>query len=348
MNGKELTVKLSDMQTKFGKALPSYCGFNQEHMIRTVLTEVQKSQSLLKCTFNSIAQSTLEACSLGLLPNSVQGLAYLVPFGDKCQLIPGYKGLIKLAMQSPHVDSVSAECVFDTDKIDIGLGLNPYLTHVPNFANPEKGKLVGAYAVANMSNGKPVFKYLPKWRIDEIRAKSKAGKSGPWVTDYESMAQKTAIKALMKILPLESDKIELAALKSEDGSAGFKYDLDADGWEYVDGEEQEDTGAKRLNEKFSGVSDESKPKKRRTPKKAIEKLEKSHEEVTLLEVEGGDGKAATNLEGYELAVSQLRARQQDKNALKSFYQINEPVWAKELGPDASNELGEIYDDLVNS
>ena len=198
MDGKELTVKLGDMQTKFAKALPSYCGFNQEHMIRTVLTEVQKSQKLMKCTFNSIVQAALEACSLGLLPNSVQGLAYLVPYHDKCQLIPGYKGLIKLAMQSPHVDSVFAECVFSNDKLEVEFGLNPKLVHLPNLINPEKGEFVGAYAVANITNGKPVFRYLPKWKINEIKAKSKAGNSGPWVSDYDSMAMKTAIKALME------------------------------------------------------------------------------------------------------------------------------------------------------
>ena len=55
MDGKELVVKLDDMKPKFANALPSYCGFNQDHVIRTVLTEVQKSPNLMKCTFNSIA-----------------------------------------------------------------------------------------------------------------------------------------------------------------------------------------------------------------------------------------------------------------------------------------------------
>jgi len=348
MDGKQLVVKLDEMKPKFANALPSYCGFNQDHVIRTVLTEVQKSPNLMKCTFNSIAQAALEACSLGLLPNSVQGLAYLVPYGDKCQLIPGYKGLIKLALQSPHVNSVNAHCVYSYDKLEVEFGLIPKLIHVPNVTNPEKGEFIGAYAVANMANGDPVFRYLPKWRIDEIKAKSKAGKGGPWVSDYESMAMKTAIKSLMKVLPLEMDKIELAALKAEDGSAGFEYDLDAEDWEYVDGEEQEDTETKKLNEKFSGQSGKSKSKNQKNQKTETEKLEKSHQEVTLLQVEGEDGEMVSNLSGIELARSELRAKKDDKEGLKAFYQLNEPKWAKELGPEHSNELGELYEELVNA
>ena len=348
MDGKQLVVKLDEMKPKLANALPSYCGFTQEHVIRTVLTEVQKSPNLMKCTFNSIAQAALEACSLGLLPNSVQGLAFLVPYGDKCQLIPGYKGLIKLALQSPHFNSITANCVYSTDKLDVEFWLNPKLTHVPNLINPEKGEFVGAYAVANMAKGEPVFEYLPKWRIDEIKAKSKAGKGGPWVSDYESMAKKTAIKSLMKILPLEMDKIELAALKAEDGSAGFEYDLDADAWEYVDGEEQETPETKKLNEKFSGQSGKSKSKNQKNQKNESEKLEKSHQEVTLLQGEGEDGEVVSNLTGIELARSELRAKKDNKEALKAFYQLNEPKWAKELGPNNSNELGELYEELVNA
>lgn len=348
MNGKDLVVKLDEMKPKFANALPSYCGFTQEHVIRTVLTEVQKSKNLLRCTFNSIAQAALEACSLGLLPNSVQGLAYLVPYGDRCQLIPGYKGLIKLALQSPHVNSVNANCVYSTDKLEVEFGLNPKLNHVPNLVDPEKGEFMGAYAVANMANGNPVFEYLPKWRIDEIKNKSKAGKSGPWVSDYEAMAKKSAIKSLMKILPLEMDKIELAALKAEDGSAGYEFDLDSNDWSFVDGEEEEDTPAKRLNTKFSGQSGESKSKNRKNQKNQTEKLEKSHEEVALLEVEGEDGEVVTNLSGLQLATKQLRARATDKEGLKAFYHENEPKWVKELGPESSQELGELYSELLDT
>ena len=345
MDGKELVVKLDDMKPKFANALPSYCGFNQDHVIRTVLTEVQKSPNLMKCTFNSIAQAALEACSLGLLPNSVQGLAYLVPYGDKCQLIPGYKGLIKLALQSPHVNSITAHCVYSSDQLEVEFGLVPKLIHLPNVTGPKKGEFVGAYAVANMAKGDPVFEYLPKWRIDEIKAKSKAGRSGPWVSDYESMAKKTAIKSLMKILPLEMDKIELAALKAEDGSAGFEYDLDADAWEYVDGEEQETPETKKLNEKFSGQSGKPKSKNQKNQKNESEKLEKS---TPLLEAEGEDGEVASNLSGLQLATKQLEARAKDKEGLRAFYQLNESKWATELGPDDSNELGEIYDQLINA
>ena len=86
--------------------LPSH--ISPQKVQRIVLTEVQKNPAIMKCSKGSILQSVMEACSMGLVPNSIEGLAYLVPYGNKCQLQPGYKGLMKLAMQSGHLQRFGA------------------------------------------------------------------------------------------------------------------------------------------------------------------------------------------------------------------------------------------------
>jgi hypothetical protein len=48
---------------------------------------------------------------------------------------------------------------------------------------------------------------MTKAEVDAIRKRSRAGSSGPWVTDYAEMARKTVVRRLAKYLPLS---VELA------------------------------------------------------------------------------------------------------------------------------------------
>ena len=41
--------------------------------------------------------------------------------------------------------------------------------------------------------------------VERIRARSKAGKEGPWVTDWNEMAKKTVFRRLSKWLPLSAE-----------------------------------------------------------------------------------------------------------------------------------------------
>jgi recombination protein RecT len=38
-------------------------------------------------------------------------------------------------------------------------------------------------------------------QVEAVRARSKAGRSGPWVTDWEEMARKTPLRRISKTLP---------------------------------------------------------------------------------------------------------------------------------------------------
>ena len=51
-------------------------------------------------------------------------------------------------------------------------------------------------------------------QVDQIRKRSKASGNGPWVTDYDEMARKTAVRRLCKYLPLSVEMAE--ALEAED------------------------------------------------------------------------------------------------------------------------------------
>ncbi|EBQ9580483.1 recombination and repair protein RecT, partial [Salmonella enterica subsp. enterica serovar Weltevreden] len=58
------------------------------------------------------------------------------------------------------------------------------------------------YAVARLKDGGTQFEVMTRKQIELVRAQSKAGNNGPWVTHWEEMAKKTAIRRLFKYLPV--------------------------------------------------------------------------------------------------------------------------------------------------
>lgn len=184
-------------------ALPSH--MTAERMIRVATTAIQKTPKLLECSQQSLIASIVEASQLGLEPDGVTGLAYLVPFWNsktkrnEAQLMVGYKGLIDLARRSGNVGAINAECVYTNDEFTVVKGLNPDLIHKPNWRDP--GALVAVYATAKLKSGDVQFAVMTIEQVDKHRKRSRAADSGPWQTDFEWMAKKTVLRQLCKLLP---------------------------------------------------------------------------------------------------------------------------------------------------
>lgn len=64
------------------------------------------------------------------------------------------------------------------------------------------GELTHVYMVAHFKDGGHYFLVLNRQEIEQARARSKSGNFGPWKTDYEAMAKKTAIRRAAPYLPL--------------------------------------------------------------------------------------------------------------------------------------------------
>ena len=241
MNIQKYRETLGAKESQMAMALPDH--ISPQKINRVIITEISKNPRLLKCSRESVLTSAMEACQLGLVPNSVQGLAYLIPYGTKCQLITGYKGLISLALQSGRLASIWGRIVREGDHFEYEEGTNPFIHHKPTVGKKgdKSGAVVGAYAVAKMKGGEDTqFEFLSLLDIERVKARSSSGSKGPWVDDYEQMAKKTAVRALLKWLPLESERVELAAGKKEGRGSGYTYDMEKNDFIFV-GEEEETT-----------------------------------------------------------------------------------------------------------
>lgn len=213
---------LEKMRDQIKMALPAH--LTTDRMLRVAMTTIQRNPKLLDCTPQSLLGSIMQAAQLGLEPDGLLGQAYLVPYGKTVTLIPGYRGLMQLARRSGEISTIQAHVVNARDSFTFSYGLEPKLEHIPT-QEEDSGPFVAVYAIARLKDGGSQFVVMWRRQVDAIRKRSKAGVDGPWVTDYDEMAKKTALRRLFKLLPCS---IELATAVSLDERAesGLPQDLD--------------------------------------------------------------------------------------------------------------------------
>ena len=217
-------------KSQLASALPKF--LDTDHFVRSAITEFRLNPQLAECSVPSVLGYFMQAAACGLEPASMLGQCYAVPFRNgktgqrECQFIVGYRGMLSIARRSGEISSVVAECVYEKDEFSIEYGMEPKLIHKP-YIEGDPGAFKGAYVVVRFKGEgvDPVIKYMPKAEIDKRRNRSKAGSSGPWVTDYDEMAKKTVFRSVFKWLPISIEQIQAT---TTDGSVS-RYKATAEG-----------------------------------------------------------------------------------------------------------------------
>jgi len=195
---KSIRDLLNVSRKEIEAALPAH--LTPDRLLRIVTTEIRKTPALLECSQASLLGAVIQSAQVGLEPGGALGHCYLVPFKGQVQLIVGYRGFLELANRSDRVSKIIARAVYSGDEFEFEYGLNERLVHKPGDAS-KRGQLSHVYCVVTLKDGAQMFDVMAKAEVDAIRNRSKAGNSGPWVTDYEAMAKKTAVRRLFKFMP---------------------------------------------------------------------------------------------------------------------------------------------------
>jgi recombination protein RecT len=213
---------LQKLGPEIKRALPKH--ITGDRMSRIVLTALRTTRDLALCTPESFAGCVMQLSQLGLEPNTMLGHAYLIPRRNKrlppdkreCTAIVGYQGYIELARRSGMVASIYAYAAREGDDFWFRLGLNPDVHHEPSGdADRETKPITHVYAVAAMRDStERVFVVLTRAQVEARRKRSNASGDGPWVTDYEAMCLKTAVRALWKWLPKSTEMARAEALET--------------------------------------------------------------------------------------------------------------------------------------
>ena len=176
------------------EALPKNC--TPERFVRIAITALNRAPKLQQCSQTSLFKCLLDLSALGLEPDGRR--AHLIPYGQECTLIIDYKGMIELAKRSGEVKLWRPQTVHENDKFTWN---NGEISHQIDFLG-DRGKLLAVYSHVINQDGIHDYEVMTVAECDKIKARSKAGSSGPWVNDYEAMCLKTVMRRHAKRLTL--------------------------------------------------------------------------------------------------------------------------------------------------
>lgn len=193
---------LKRMQPEIERVLPKH--MNVRKLERVTINAMRATPRLFECTPYSFLGCLMECASLGLEPNGPQGHAFLIPRHNKrrgvteCTFLLGYKGITELAWRSGQLQSIRARVVHEGDDFEYyEAAPHPVFRHRPM----GDGFVTHAYMVAVFKDGAYHLEVLDRAQIEERRARSQAGETGPWRTDFDAMARKSVVRAAAPWLP---------------------------------------------------------------------------------------------------------------------------------------------------
>ena len=245
---KQDTVRglLKSMEGEIKNALPSYLPV--EKFIRTALTAINSNPKLASCSQESLLAAIMNSAQLGLEFNTPLGEAYLIPYGNKVNFQLGYQGLLKLAYNTGQFKRITAREVRENEDFDINYGTGE-ISHRPCLTG-DSGDVIGYYAIYQTKDGGQDVFYFSKADAERYgRTFSQSYNSGPWKTNFDAMAKKSALIQVLKYAPkaIESqtlvqatnfDNANFEKTSNENGERVYQVDYEIES-EVVEEEEKE-------------------------------------------------------------------------------------------------------------
>ena len=214
INPKTIGAELEKFIPQMERALPRH--MTADRMARIALTSLRVNPKLMNCTRESFYGSLMAASQLGLEPG-INGQCYLIPYGNVCTLVPGWRGYMDLLNRTERA-SAWTEAVYDGDEFEYSLGTNPDIRHKRGKWAGKEAALQFVYAVGRIKNSD--FPIIDVWDIDKIWAhRNKQNKVGERHYSYvhpEMYARKIPLLQVLKYLP---SSIELSNASALDASA---------------------------------------------------------------------------------------------------------------------------------
>lgn len=189
-------------------------GKNATSYVTSLLSVINASPQLKNAEPISIMNAAMKAATLNLPIESSLGFAYVVPYGKQAQFQIGYKGLIQLALRSGQIKGLNSGVVYE----DQFISYDPLFEELEiDFKQPSTGKIAGYFASMKLTNGFSKVVFWTKEQVEQHRDRfSKTKNNGPWKTDFDAMAQKTVMKAMIsKFAPLNQEMQQAIVADSE-------------------------------------------------------------------------------------------------------------------------------------
>lgn len=214
MDKLKAVLSAGSVQEQFKNALAENSGL----FIASLIDIYGSDAALQKCEPSAVTMEALKAAVLKLPLNKSLGFAWLIAYKIKGKFTPnfqiGYRGYTQLALRSGFYKYINTDILYEGHEVQKDL-----LTGNCEIAGEAKSnKAIGYFAYIELLNGfcKSVF-----WTKKEVQdhakrySKSYDCSYSPWKSDFDQMATKTVLTALLKKYGILS--VEMAsALSSPD------------------------------------------------------------------------------------------------------------------------------------
>ena len=230
-------------------------GENSPLFVASLIDIYGSDTALQKCEPSAVVMEALKAAVLKLPLNKSLGFAWLIAYKIKGKFTPnfqiGYRGYTQLALRSGFYKYINTDILYEGHEVqkDLLTG-NCQIT-----GKAKNNKAIGYFAYIELLNGfcKSVF-----WTKKEVEAhakrysKSYTSSFSPWKSDFDQMATKTVLTALLK---------KYGILSVEMASALGSPDID----ERTPEEQLQDDVKANANKQIIDIPTEPEPKDEPTP-----------------------------------------------------------------------------------
>jgi recombination protein RecT len=210
-NGSTLMAFLDSNKGMIGEFTKGF--MTPEAMFRMATMACARQPLLYRCTLASILRSLIDAATLRVRPGGLNGRGYLVPRKNnkvtpavyEAHFDPGWRGLCDIARRSGMIKTIGAEAIREGDDFDFYYDPLPKLKWKRLRGGTEDRAIVGAFAVAMLTDGAIQIEVLESEDLVQIMNSSAAKDAGPWQDWKSEMARKSVVKRLTKYLPVPDD-----------------------------------------------------------------------------------------------------------------------------------------------
>lgn len=194
--------------------------------VNNLVALVTNSDLLQKCEPQSVMFAGIKATALNLPLDPNLGFAYIIPYWDnnkriqKAQFQMGYRGLLQLAIRSGQMAAINVTDVREGEIIGEDILTGEIKMKKANDRTAKK--IVGYAAYMRLTNGFAKTLYSTREEVEAhalrfTKQKTKDGNlANVWASDFDAMAKKTVLKALLKFAPLSTEMAEAIAADNED------------------------------------------------------------------------------------------------------------------------------------
>lgn len=206
-----ITDALSVQMPHIAKLLPADIALEQFRAATWM--EMRQQRGLAECSPESVIAAVLKAATYGMLPG--RDCHFLVFANSRkggkkeATFVPNYAGLILALERTGKIRKAFAEPVYERDVFELDYLSDTY-SHKPYVKGPG-GELLCFYGCVQLKDGTRHVQHMTLAQVDAIRLRAPGHDTGPWKTDYEEMAKKTALKRVVKYVRLSPAQVALLA-----------------------------------------------------------------------------------------------------------------------------------------